>query len=186
MRLFLIADMTCHKFHCSSLQTESRGIVFVASFTDNTFFLSLNASTDKNDSEFLVDIVFPMIRTQSNYSLSGLAVQVFPVRGQGLLAVGFHRVSCSLRLHIRDTMTSSTAASEDHKTVTAEVENLEYESSGLDVSESAGCSGDSQLPMTTLPQPQTKEIEAVLFWRLAENVASKIRIPVTKCLQNIL
>lgn len=120
---------------------------------------------------------------QSHYSLSGFAAQIFPVRGEGSLAATYHNVSCSLRLRISDLLTSPTNQSADHETVTAEVEGLEYESSGLDVTDSTGSPGDRHAEST--PQPQSKEIETVLFWKLAKTVASEIGVPVTKCFESM-
>ena len=120
---------------------------------------------------------------QSNYSLSGLLAQTFPVKGQGQLATVFRHVTCSLSLLITDNVTSHNSRSGDHKTVAAEVEKLEYESSGLEVSDVREV---SQLPLTTVPQLETSEMGAVLFWRLAETVASTASSRATKCLQDVL
>jgi hypothetical protein len=118
----------------------------------------------------------------SNYKVTGKVAQVFPVKGEGRLTATFNHIATSFKITVSNDMTSS-RTSDDHKTnhVTIGVEKLEYESSGLHASDNYEITSNSGMT-----KANTRDMEAVLFWKLSQTLGSKMSDPVTNCLQKLL
>ena len=120
--------------------------------------------------------LFPRLQSLSNYSLTGSVAQLFPVEESGSLSAVFYNVSLSLHVSCRGTTSLPGSSRHGKPALEVEAEDLQHESSELAVNSTRG----------ETMRGQGKELDSLLFWKLAHGVATNAGERVRSCLSDLL